>query len=215
MSILDIKIADIDEFIRELTRLKLSARTIRTYLAPLNLAFSEAMRLDIIQKNPVSQAKLPKDKKEEKEIFTKEEMCSILESAAGALKIATMIGFFVGARIGEILALKWSDIENGKMTISRTRNVLGTLNAPKSGKKRVFKMPQQLTDFLNSLERTSDWVLGEEFCYQGKISREFKHLQEKLEIEPKTTHTMRHTCISLLLSAGENPMLIRPLLKPI
>ncbi|MDD2651642.1 MAG: tyrosine-type recombinase/integrase [Sulfurimonas sp.] len=209
LHIATISTQDVDEYIRELSRAGMKPKSIKTYLAPLSLAFDEAYRLDIINKNPVKKAKKPKAREEEKEIFSKEEMHSLLHNAKGMLKTFLMVGFLSGARAGEIIALKWNDIKGDKMSINQTRNCLGSLNLPKSGKTRTFKMPPPLKAYLQTIEKTSEWVLGKEFTHIGRPSIELKKLQEELGIDPKTPHAMRHTCVSLLLSAGENPMLIK------
>lgn len=206
----DIKTADVDDFVRELKRSNLSANTINLYIVPLSLAFTEAQRLDIVSKNPVSLAKVPSPKpQKEKEIFDIKEMHAMLQNAKEMLSIFVHIGFYTGARAGEIIALKWNDIKDSKMTIARTRNRIGTLNLPKSGKTRTFKMPPPLEKFLATLERKNEWVLGKEFYSTQTLAKRFKKLQEELGIELKTPHAMRHTCISMLLAAGENPMLIK------
>lgn len=208
MHISDIKTSDVDEFIRELSRSKLAPKTIKTYLSPLALAFNEAIRLDIIEKNPVTNAKKPKARTKEKEVFTKEEIVKLLTNAKGELKIFLLIAFYTGARAGEIIALKWSDIKDDRMTISKTRSA-GYTDTPKSGRSRTFKIPKALLEYLSKLERKSPFVVGKEFTYINTIADAFERLQEELGIEYRSLHTTRHTTISLLLAAGENPMLIK------
>jgi len=208
--IAEITTSDIDDFVKELKRAKLAPKTIKAYLAPLSLAFKEALRLDVITKNPVTTAKTPSPKpQKKKDIFTKQEIDKLLQNSDGMLKTFMMIGFYTGARAGEIISLKWNDIKENKMTIARTRNSLGTLNTPKNDKSRTFKIAKPLEEFLGSLEKKSEWIVGEELASPAKVARRFKRIQKNLNIEPQTPHAMRHTTVSLLLSAGENPMLIK------
>lgn len=206
-----IRVRDIDDFVRELVDLKLKGTTIRTYLAPLSLAFNEAMRLEVIEKNPVALARLPKVQKAEKAIFSAEEARTLMSHAEGFLQRFLWIAFYTGARAGEILALEGKDFRGAYLHIRRTRTPWG-YNAPKNGKERVIPLPRELVEYLNTLELQDDApILGEKVSYQ-KLLHAFKKIQIDLGMTPRTPHATRHTMASLMLAARENPMLIREML---
>lgn len=217
-NIADIDIEDIDAFIREMKKTGLKASTIQVYLAPLSLALKEAKRIKMIAQNPVEDAKVPAIKTKEKIPFTVEAMEKMIAAADGKLKRYLMIAFYTGARVGEIVSLRWSDYNTNtkSIEIERTR-MLGDYNLPKSGKKRTIPAMEPLVDFLestNSGERDS-LIVGYTEAYQANA--DLKKLQVEIGLadsiqSAKSTHYIRHTTASIMFAARENPMLIRDML---
>ncbi len=87
--------------------------------------FEDAFRDEIIQKNPFSIIKAPQNiAKNENIPFSKNEIFKILEASPLKIRAFFAIGFFTGMRTGEIIALKWSDIDftNRIIKVTKTRN---------------------------------------------------------------------------------------------
>ena len=206
VNIEDVRIIDIDRYIRKLQKDGMSSATITVYLAPIALAFKEAIRADIIDKNPVQYARKPIVKNKEKEPFTLLQMHTLLRNAEDDLKTFLYIAFYTGARAGEIIALRWSDISNNKITISKTKITDGTINSPKNGKSRTIQVLSPLGAYLDSLEKKSDFIFS--IGYQ-MVALKFKKLLKKLGYKKATLHTTRHTFTSLLIQARESPTLIQ------
>jgi integrase len=107
---------------------------------------------DIIQVNPLQKLKISKahGEKEIKYWKTAEEISKIIDETNGVWRTINYIGFFIGARISEILNIKWSDVDfaNNKIRIQSS----GTFRT-KSRKFRIIPMPKMLEKYLSVLEK--------------------------------------------------------------
>lgn len=87
--------------------------------------FRQLMKNDVIQKNPVQFVEFPRQpKKKERRVLSEEEQGLFLEYAQGSTyEDVYRLALATGMRIGEICALKWSDIDFSNQLLS----VNGTL----------------------------------------------------------------------------------------
>lgn len=129
-----------------------------------------------------------------------------------------------GMRLGEAVALKWSDIDfNGRfINVQRSYSSSEYLTTPKSGKPRRVDMSMQLTETLwilkhdlvnKSDEDMPEWVFPNQ---AGRLldanhwrRRVFRKALDKAELRQIRIHDLRHTYASLLLQAGESMAYIR------
>ena len=104
---------------------KLSSKSVINIRIIFNGIFEDALRDEIIQKNPFSIVKAPKNVAIKENIpFSKDEIFKILDASPDKIKLFFAIGFFTGMRTGEITALKWEniDLENKIISVKATRN---------------------------------------------------------------------------------------------
>lgn len=103
----------------------LSARTVHYSGAILSKALKYAVEVEgLIPANPVTRVPRPKGTPKRLEPYSPEEMKTFLTGLRNHPLFALFrLAAYSGARSGELLALKWSDInlEKGRMTISRNR----------------------------------------------------------------------------------------------
>lgn len=201
-----VRAKDIEQYILVLKKLGLSSAAINLYLVPIKLAFNEAMRLDIIDKNPVSITRRPTIKNEEKKVFNLMQMHNLLSKAEGELKTFLYFAFFTGARPGEISALRWKDITDNAINIERTAIQNGQENSPKGGKARKISLLRPLKDYLSTINKDAKKVFKYSYRYYAKY---FCKLVVQCGYERRTLHVTRHTFASLLLKAKEDPTLIQ------
>jgi len=206
VSVEKVRVIDIDRYVDFLKKEGLSSSTISVYLSPIQLAFKEAIRLEIIDKNPVMFTIKPSVKNKEKVVFNLMQMHQLLERAEGELKTFLYFAFFTGARPGEVISLRWCDISDGYLNIERTRVKDGTENLPKSGKSRKFKLLKPLEDYLKTLEKKGTSIFSKSYTTYASY---FTALQSSMGYERRTLHVTRHTFSSLLYQAKENPTLIQ------
>ena len=133
----------------------LSRKTVRHVAGLVSSAFSRAERWGLVSANPVTRSEPPVPKKHRGIALTPAQQVLIFESASGPWCMAAFLEFAAatGARRGEILALRWSDIQDGRVVITRsltqTRQVL-EFKDTKTERPRDLRVPASA---LAALER--------------------------------------------------------------
>ena len=85
----------------------------------LRSCFRQAVKWDMMEKNPAVDATVPKVKKQEREIWTAEMLMQVLEACDNKmLKIAFHLAFMATLRIGELLGLTWDDMDISEEAIA-------------------------------------------------------------------------------------------------
>lgn len=205
--IADIRIKDIDSYIIMLSEEGVSGKSIRAYLSPVKQAFDEAIRQEYIEKNPVVWARKPKSQKQEKKALSLIQMQNMLQRCEDERLLTYLhLAFYTGARPNEILALRWEDITDKKISINKTLTRSG-VNSPKSGKSREIYLLKPLADYLKTIKRgePSENIVG--LTYHTMINK-FKKLIQSVGAKG-TPHITRHTFISMLINAKKNPLLVQ------
>lgn len=89
----------------------LSSKTMRNLHNMLHKAMSQAVNLNMIQKNPTDFVVLPKKQKVEMRYFTVEEQKYLQDVIKGErLEMAILLDLYTGMRQGELLGLKWENV---------------------------------------------------------------------------------------------------------
>lgn len=102
----------------------LSAKTIRNLHNMLHQAFEQAKINGMILHNPTDNAVIPKQTKKEMRVLSVEEQNRLLQFIhLHRLGFAILFDLATGLRIGELCALKWSDVNFNKQTIKISRTL--------------------------------------------------------------------------------------------
>ena len=136
-----------------------------------------------------------------------------------------LCAFRTGMRLGELLGLKWGDIDwHGKFIRVERSYKRGNIDKTKTGKARRVDMSDQLEATLRELltARKREVVRTGSptpltFIFQrngnpieqNHIRRIFKRVLTKAGIREMRIHDIRHTYASLLLSQGESPVYVK------
>ena len=112
----------------------------------LRSCFRQAVKWDMMEKNPAVDATVPKAKKQEREIWTAEMLMRALEACDNKmLKIAFHLAFTATLRIGELLGLTWDDIDISEEAIADNKAYV-IIN------KQVERVSKDAIEALNSKE---------------------------------------------------------------
>lgn len=102
----------------------LSAKTIRNMHNMLHQAFEQAKINGIIMNNPADGAVIPRQEKKEMRVLSVQEQKALLKVLhLHRLGFAILFDLATGLRIGELCALKWSDVNFNKRTIKISRTL--------------------------------------------------------------------------------------------
>lgn len=209
-----IKPSDIALWQNELLK-TLKPRRVRNIRAVLNTFFEDAIRDELIDKNPVAKVRLPKIEKVEVKAFTLGEMTKLIQTAEGDLKAFVALGFFTGMRSGEMIGLKWEDIDFDRREISIKRAIkMGVISTPKTQSSiRTIDILDELMPYLQEQytltgDKDSYVFLNSEYMHYYDIKRirdsRWKRLLKEADIEYRTIYQMRHSFATVMIEHGED-----------
>ena len=121
--------------------------------------------------------------------------------------IAVRLCLYAGLRLGELCALRWTDIdfEDMSLTVNRTvqriavpGHITKTIlmeTAPKSeSSRRTIPLTPELLELLSRLKGEQPYVFGQEKPLESRTMQyQFKKLLHKAGIDNRNFHTLRHT----------------------
>ncbi|WP_304542890.1 tyrosine-type recombinase/integrase [Sulfurimonas microaerophilic] len=195
------------------TRTGKTVVSIRTVLMSI---FEDAYKEEIIEKNYLKLVDPPKVvETREKKPFTVEEMYTILDNAPEHIRAYFAIGFFAGLRTGEIIALRWQDIDFENWMIYVRHSIrAGLFTAPKTKASiRDIEIIDALKPYLIAhREQASDesvflfeTYVGKPYARSDKISSHYwKAILKEHNIPYRNLYQMRHTFASQMLMNGED-----------
>ena len=213
----EITTRDIDTWVDRLLASGLSAGTTTQILGILKQMFAEAVRQGLIQTNPAAAAQgVPRVTYRHRGVLTPEELRALLhpdleawigEPHAYALTVAAIA---TACRLGELLALRWSDVHADCLHI-RHSLLLGTntLKPTKTRQERIVPIPRCVSAILSCLGDDGPDV----FVFSGTTSplphhtamHRFRRALSAIEIPREeqlkravSFHSLRHMANSLL-----------------
>jgi len=196
----DISTRDIEDF--KLSRVKeVSPATVNRSLSVLRHLFNLAKKWKkFFGDNPVSIVGLLEENNLMERILSPEEQGRLIEASIGYLRPIISTALNTGMRRGEILGLKWSDVDMdaGLITVSQTNS--------KSKKQRKIFINRILRKELAELKLKSG---GNEFVFLSDKGRRLKEVKNGFEaacrragIEGLRFHDLRHTAATRMIESG-------------
>ena len=139
-----------------------SAKTVRNIAGVVSSAFARAIRWGLVSTNPVTNSEPPRVKKHYGIALTPAQQELVLETAIWTLVHADLPRSMrrAGARRGEVLALRWSDIREGRATIARSLTQTKAGPGRSRGRKRrgrgVVRLPESALTALEAHRKRQD-----------------------------------------------------------
>lgn len=138
------------------------------------------------------------------DVFSPEEVWALVRAAAserdGAIFLAAA---FTGLRMGELLALRWRDVDFAGQTVRvRASYYLGQLTTPKSGKVRAVPLAPDVAAAIAQLGQRDDWVADDDLVFVSEagsyldgsaLRRRYKAALERARLRSLRFHDLRHT----------------------
>ena len=210
---------------------KIAASTVKRYATVLRSIVGMAYKLEYIEEDIGRSRRLefPKEETKEVEVFTLEEVENILRALEGEpwhIRAVIEVALFTGCRRGEIVGLKWADIdfENQRISVKRSIYKLSDGKArekePKSKTSiRTISIPERLCKTLTEYRlqqnrhiaylgdewKNLDYVFTEEDGYvmnPQTPTKQFDHFLKRHGIRHLKFHGLRHTSATMLLANG-------------
>lgn len=208
-----IRPTDIKAWQNDLSK-KLSGKRIMNIRTVFRGILQDAFIDELININPFDRVRPPKIIKPTIHPCSLDEVQLLTANAKGWFRNYLIIAFFSGMRVGEMMALKWSDIDmiDGFINVSRsvTKRIISSPKTQKSIRS-IEILPvvrDALADQMAYSKETSDFIFinqyGTNFMDSvNLIRRHWKPLLASLEIEYRVLYQTRHTFASIMLQQGE------------
>jgi integrase len=212
------------------------ASAIRFCHKVLRAALTDAVRLGLIYRNVASLVKPPRARTQEMAVYTEEQVTTLLKNSRGArLGPLIVMALATGMREGELLALRWQDIDLERATVLVHANLIWTPQeyvfeeAKTPHSRRQIALPQIAVKALEehraqqASERTKldgAWRdLGLVFAntlggpYDASNLRNwFYRTLERAALPRIRFHDLRHTAATLLLARGVHVKVVSEML---
>jgi integrase len=207
----------------------LSSTTVNNIHRVLHDAFAWAIKWQIISENPTDRVAVPKASAREQVILSPDQIATILrETTDERIRLMVMIGVCTGMRRGEILGLRWNDVDlaHGILAIRHSLVDTGRRVVSKEPKtatgSRPLMMPSVLTEFLRDhrrVQRERKSLLGSAYqendlvvCWEDgrplhphRVYRPLRNLLNRLGLPAARLHDLRHSHATHLLCDGVHP----------
>ena len=217
----------------------LSPKTVKIYHAVLHNALSHAVYINLVSRNVCDLAtkSLPKQTRYEIQPLTKEQAQVLLEKVRGHhLETLLTLALTTGMRRGELLALRWQDIDFDNKYLQVCRSVRReakrglVVNEPKTqaGRRKIVLSPflievlkqHRISQLEARLQAGTEWEdHGLVFCTKrGRLLDPtymlvlFKKLLSDVGLPRMRFHDLRHSAATLLLSMGVHPKVVQEIL---
>lgn len=220
--LLRLSVAQVQLFLNEQLRLGRSIRTVQNIRTVLSAALTRAMREELITRNVARLVQLPTWTRKEIHPWEAEQVGLFLATARdNRLYPAFLLLALYGLRRGEVLGLRWSDIDltNGQIHVRQQIQRIGSSLAVGDVKTRAGRrdlpllaaasLALQAHRETQTVEHGASAPEGLVFTSTtghpvepGNLARTFHLLRERAGLPHTTVHHLRHTAATLLKNAG-------------
>jgi integrase len=217
---------EVEEWLKSLALAPASRSKVRNVLS---MIFRHGMRWGWLDRNPVAMVRVSSKRLRRPDLLTAEEFRSLLEALPQRERLMGTICATTGLRIGEVLGLKWEDID----FTTHMADVLRSYSDGEMGpcKTEISEQPVPLDEIVleglqgwrqvSGYPEPGDWVFASDHHF-GKTPLWPDSLRTKI-LQPTVRrvgitkrigwHTFRRTYSSLLASTGNDVKVVQELMR--
>jgi len=222
----EVKAVDVESWLKTLQLAKGSKAKIRNIMSAL---YSHAIRWEWAARNPITSVRQSAKRQKTPDVLTPEEITAILEEMSDPLRGMIELDAFTGLRRGELIGLRWEDVDFEDLVLHVRRSVVAMVEGiPKTeASRKDVPLDAQLAESLSGWRQrsvytaSSDWLFasphkkGRQPYWPGTLWRYYGRPAVKRAGVSKhvSYHTFRHTFGTLLNANGENTKVVQELLR--
>jgi integrase len=174
----------------------ISPSTVNRALALLKTLFAKAVEWGRIETNPAARVKKLKEPNGRERFLTHEEAHRLLAAASPDFRPILIVALGTGMRRGEILSLRWTDLD-------LVRGII-TITAQKNGKTDKIPISGTVAEALGGVSRRGEFVFWNEETgtHLKDVKTAFRATCARAKITDVRFHDLRHTAFSWMDQAG-------------
>lgn len=216
---------------KKLTEENLASATVNFLHTLIKTVLGQAVSWDLVSRNVAKKVKPPKSSQDEMKVWTAAEASIFLDSMKEhRLYALFLLALTTGMRHGEVLGLRWQDVNfvNKEISVQKSLSPVGKLGEPKTrASRRVISITQDVVIALQNHRKkmleerlrlgpnykgnTWDLVFVNKFgslIYSVTTRIVMNRYIEKSGVSKIRFHDLRHTSATLMLSKGINPKVV-------
>ena len=205
----------------------MNPNTILKHHQLIRAALNDAVKNDLINKNPAVSAKRPETVKGENGFYTSNELKMLLKAVRGnVLETPVMLAVFLGLRRSEVIGLKWSSIDFDNRTVKicnkvtqsgkggdyesdklKTNSSAATMPIPNALYTYLLELREKRRDMLRETDKYVDYLCVNETgvrLHPDFVTDKFTKFLEQNGLPRIRFHDLRHSCISMLVNSNFN-----------
>lgn len=210
----------------------MSPKTVRNTHVVLRRALQDAVRWNLVPRNAADLADPPRTSRLEMKVWSAEQLRTFLEvTTEHPLHVAWFVAATTGMRRGEVLGLRWTDVdlEAGRLAVTRAITTVNNqiivtepktarsrrsiaLDAATVARLREHRKAQAKTRLLmGPAHEDQDLVMAEPDgspIPPDRLTRQFDTELRKAGLPPIRFHDLRHTHATMALAAGVHPKVV-------
>ena len=211
------------DFLEGLRKKGLACSTIKGIYRLLTAALRFACEERVLEKSPCRKIRVQCAERSGQRVLNRSEQAKLRRPKHDTKNLPALVSLYTGLRLGEICALKWSDIDWEKRVITVRRTVqrvakqaaehgacktLLMIGTPKSlTSHRVIPIPEFLLEMFGTLaagDGENEFVFSQtpRPAEPRTIQRRFKRWMAELNIKDVHFHTLRHSFATRMLELG-------------
>ena len=223
----------VQKMVNDMSARGLSPKNIRDTFNNINAAMKKAVVLRFIPYNPCEGVELPKLKKYKAKVYDNEMIRTLLDTAEGTgMYLPIILGALLGLRRGEMLALRWDNIDFDKKIVKIRSNMVNGENgfiikAPKSeagirdiqiGDEVVSVLKMAHTQYkidalaFGSGFQNLSFVIRQNDgspLHPDSMTRKWSRFLKDNNLPHIRLHDLRHSNATALIMAGVNPRVVQ------
>lgn len=210
----------------------LSARTVRYVFTVLHMALDRAVKWQLLARNPCDAVEPPRPERYELQLWTPDQACAFLEHVADdRLYPLYLLAVTSGLRRGELLGLRWQDLDldagganvrqavvavGGKPVVAPVKTARGrrtvalsptALGALRQHRKRVAEEKLLLGPDYHDFDLVFPYPDGRPHC-PNALAKKFARVVASAGLPRIRFHDLRHLHATLLLRQGIHPKVV-------
>ena len=215
----------------------LAPKTVKDIHGILHRALDNAVKWDILSRNVCDAVTPPRVPRKEKNVLTIQQAHTLIEQVkAHRLEALLVLAVITGMREGEILALRWQDIdfENNSLQVQRAVSYLkgyGYVESePKTEKsRRMIKLPVFVVNILKQHQAQQEvqrkevgkaWIEKKlvftnaqgYYISSNTLRKVFKSFLVSIDLPHMRFHDLRHSAATILLAMNVHPKVVQEIL---